>query len=54
LAEELTQALQIKSELIPGDNGVFDVLVDGKLVFSRKEEGRFPEEEEVIRRLIGR
>lgn len=33
--------------LIPGTGGVFDVKVDGKLIFSRKAEGRFPESKEL-------
>lgn len=31
--------------------GVFEVTVDGQLVFSKKQEGRFPELEEVLSRL---
>jgi selT/selW/selH-like putative selenoprotein len=27
---------------------VFDVIVDGKLVFSKRERGRFPDEQEVL------
>lgn len=34
-------------ELIPGSGGVFEVEQDGKLIFSKKELGRFPEEGEV-------
>ncbi|WP_292000542.1 SelT/SelW/SelH family protein [Caldivirga sp.] len=34
--------------LVPGSNGVFDVYVDDKLVFSRHEEKRFPESSEII------
>lgn len=34
-----------------GGGGVFDVAVDGKLVFSKHKEGRFPEHEEVLRAL---
>jgi selenoprotein W-related protein len=34
--------------LIKGDGGVYDVDCDGKLVFSKHEAGRFPEEQEVI------
>ena len=30
-----------------GSNGVFDVTVDGRLLFSKHSEGRFPEEGEV-------
>jgi selT/selW/selH-like putative selenoprotein len=31
-----------------GRNGVFDVVVNGKLVFSKHKVGRFPEEEEIV------
>lgn len=34
-----------------GDNGVFDVRVDDRLVFSKKKEGRFPRAEEVLAKL---
>ncbi len=34
-------------ELVPGEGGVFEVTVDGKLVFSKLKEGRFPEWDEV-------
>lgn len=37
--------------LIPGTGGVFDVTVDGKLVWSRKAEGRFPELKELKQRV---
>jgi predicted Rdx family selenoprotein len=30
---------------------VFDVVADGKLVFSKHNEGRFPEPDEVLRAL---
>jgi selenoprotein W-related protein len=31
----------------PGDRGVFDVTVDGDVVFSKHAEGRFPNEAEI-------
>ena len=34
--------------LIPGGGGIFDVEVDGRLVFSKHEQGRFPENQEVL------
>lgn len=37
--------------LIPGTGGVFDVRVDDRLVWSRKQEGRFPEMKELKQRL---
>ncbi len=33
--------------LKPADKGIFDVVLDGKLIFSRKEVGRFPTFEEI-------
>lgn len=35
-------------KLVPGGGGQFDVLADGALCFSKKETGRFPEDEEVL------
>ena len=34
-----------------GDGGVFDVVVDGTLVFSKHTTDRFPESEEILRAL---
>ncbi|WP_162053900.1 SelT/SelW/SelH family protein [Pontibacter pamirensis] len=33
--------------LVPGTGGVFDVHLNGVLIYSRKEEGRFPESKEL-------
>ena len=38
-------------KLIPGAGGAFEVEVDGKLVFSKKKTGRFPEYEEIAKAL---
>lgn len=35
--------------LVPGTGGVFDVRLDGELLWSRKERGRFPELAELKR-----
>ena len=48
MAAEIEKALGVKSELIPGRGGVFEVAVDGKKVFSKKGLGRFPEDGEVL------
>ena len=34
-------------ELLPSTGGVFEVTVEGKIVFSKKELKRFPEEGEI-------
>jgi len=38
----------VESTMTPGGGGVFDVVVDGKTVFSKKAIGRFPEPGEVV------
>jgi selenoprotein W-related protein len=40
--------------LIPGTGGVFKVRVDGQLVWSRKDEGRFPDIKELKQRVRDR
>jgi len=44
----LHQSLGVEPELIAGRGGVFEVAVDGRTVFSKKEAGRFPEDGEVL------
>jgi len=43
----LDQEFQTSTRLIKGANGVFEVIVDGDLVFSKHSLGRFPEDGEV-------
>jgi selenoprotein W-related protein len=33
--------------LVPGSNGIFEVRLEGEMLFSRREHGRFPESKEV-------
>lgn len=40
--------------LQPGTGGIFEVRVEGVLIWSRKEEGRFPEMKELKQRLRDR
>jgi len=40
-----------EAEVVSGENSQFDVVGDGKLIFSKQQEGRFPEPEEIISRL---
>ena len=37
--------------LIAGGGGIFDVTVDGRMVFSKFKTGRFPEPNEIIDKL---
>jgi selT/selW/selH-like putative selenoprotein len=34
-------------ELVPGVGGVFEITIDGRLAFSKKQTGRFPTDAEV-------
>ena len=36
------KAKRVSVELIKGSNGVFNVQIDGKLVYSKRNTGRFP------------
>ena len=49
-AQELLTTFEGEIErlaLVPGTGGVFDVRVDGEIVWSRAERGRFPEMKEL-------
>jgi len=35
-------------DMIPSSGGVFEIVVDGKLVFSKKNLGRFPDDGEAV------
>ncbi len=38
----------VDASVVEGAKSQFDVLSDGKLVFSKQEQGRFPEEDEIL------
>ena len=40
--------------MLEGEKSQFDVLADGRLVFSKQQVGRFPEEDEILELLSGR
>lgn len=37
----------IPASIAEGEKSQFDVLADGKLIFSKQREGRFPDEDEI-------
>lgn len=49
MADELRGAFGAEAELEDGTRGIFDVYVDGELVFSKHAEQRFPDPGEVVR-----
>jgi len=54
LAAAIAREFGVQAELIKGSGGVFDVVVDRALIYSKSETGRFPEHEEVLRLLRSR
>ena len=51
MAAAIRDEFDVEAELVKGDNGIFDVEVDGKLIFSKDKAGRFPEDEEILAEL---
>jgi selT/selW/selH-like putative selenoprotein len=47
LAAEIKENFGVESERIASGGGVFEITVDGSLIFSKKKLGRFPEEGEI-------
>ena len=47
MAAKLKQGFDVEAELIEGGGGIFDVAVDGEIVFSKHAVDRFPEPDEV-------
>jgi selT/selW/selH-like putative selenoprotein len=43
----LEQKYGAEVELVPGVGGVFEITVDGRLAFSKKQTGRFPTDKEI-------
>ena len=48
MAAEIKRSTGVDATLTPGSGGVFDVMVDGKTIFSKKSVGRFPEVVEIL------
>ena len=51
LAASIKNATGIEPVITAGLEGLFDIVVDGKTIFSKDKEGRFPFEEEIIKHL---
>ncbi len=48
MADAIKARVGVESELVAGAGGIFDVKVNGKLIFSKHEQGRFPEHDEIL------
>lgn len=48
MAADIERKFGVKAKLVKGRNGVFDVAVDGKRIYSKHQTGRFPEHGEIL------
>ena len=51
MAAAIQDELGLETELVKGSGGIYDVEVDGDLLFSKHEMGRYPENDEVVAEL---
>ena len=51
LAAEVKKSKGIDATLIKGSGGQFEVMLDGQLIFSKKQLGRFPENQEILEKI---
>jgi len=47
----LNESTAHDADAVSGRKSQFDVVADGELIFSKQQEGRFPEQDEIIRAL---
>lgn len=48
MAAKIKDELNVESFIIEGAGGIFDVNVDGKLIYSKHETGEFPDEDALV------
>ena len=41
----------VESRLVKGRGGVFEVVLDGRLLFSKTQQGRFPDHAEIVNQI---
>ena len=51
LADKIENQFPAKVELIPSSGGVYEIVVDQNLIYSKKATGQFPAEEAILEML---
>jgi selenoprotein W-related protein len=51
LEAAIKREFDVKVDLKEGTGGIFEVALDGRVVFSNLEEGRFPENQEIFEKI---
>jgi len=39
----------VSPELVPGSNGVYDIIVEGTTIYSKQQTRQFPDNDEIIK-----
>jgi len=47
----LTQQFEAEVTLIPSSGGVYEVVINGTLVYSKKQTGEFPDEVKLLKKI---
>ncbi|PIE61733.1 MAG: hypothetical protein CSA29_01810 [Desulfobacterales bacterium] len=53
MADLIKKETGITPELIPGSGGIYDIMADNTVVYSKHATGKFPENNEIIDTLKG-
>jgi len=53
LAEKIAEAMAVEVKLIELSGGVFEVVVDDRLVYSKKQTDEFPDETQLVKKIRG-
>jgi selenoprotein W-related protein len=51
VAEIRKHRQHVETRLVKGSGGQFEVVLDGALIFSKKQAGRFPEPQEILEKI---
>ncbi|MCG8339211.1 MAG: Rdx family protein [Proteobacteria bacterium] len=49
--DKIKREMNVEAKLQPSGGGVFEVTVDGTLVYSKKKTGQFPNENDLLNQL---
>lgn len=51
MAAVISEKFGVQPKLVAGVRGVFDVVANGALIYSKHQTGRFPEDAEILKAL---
>ena len=52
MAADISRSMGVVPSLIPKGRGIFDVAVDGEIVYSKYETGTFPDNDQLVSLLL--